>query len=120
MANTLAPYYEKMFQLTAQVVNPATPPELRSAALKIIHSTSELVDRIIRTFEQFKDPETFIVDTSEEILEAEQQAQLQKMMMQGMAMGGGMPGDPNAMGGDGGGQPVPPFNGTPPPNPAEV
>ena len=122
LANTLAPYYEKMFQLTAQVVNPATPPELRSAALKIIHSTSELIDRIIRTFEQFKDPETFIVDTSEEILEAEQQAQLQKMMLQGMAMGGGMPGgmDPGMMAGDGGGQPVPPFNGTPPPNPAEV
>jgi hypothetical protein len=42
------------------------------------------------------------------------------MMLQGMAMGGGMPGDPNTMGGEGGGQPVPPFNGTPPPNPAEV
>jgi len=123
LANTLAPYYEKMFQLTAQVVNPATPPELRSAALKIIHSTSELIDRIIRTFEQFKDPETFIVDTSEEILEAEQNAQLQQMMLQGMAMGGGMPGggmDPGMMGGEGGGQPTPPFNGTPPPNPAEV
>ena len=100
LANLLAPYYEKMLQLVTTVSNPMAPPEVRSTALKIAAATSELIDRIIRTFEQFKDPEIFVVDPSDEIERAQESADAQNMMqlavMSGMmggepGMGGGMP-----------------------------
>jgi len=92
LAQTLAPYYEKMLMLVQAVVNPMTPPEMRSVALKICAATSELVDRIIRTFEQFKDPESFIVDPSDEIQSAQDMTDFNTMMQLGMMMGGGQPG----------------------------
>jgi hypothetical protein len=52
-----------MLQLVTTVSNPMVPPEVRSTALKISAATSELIDRIIRTFEQFKDPEIFCRST---------------------------------------------------------
>jgi len=86
LANLLAPYYEKMLQLVATVSNPMAPQEVRSMAMKIASSTSELLDRIIRTFEQFKDPETFITDPSDEIEAAQDAADMQNQMQLAMAM----------------------------------
>lgn len=94
LANLLAPYYEKMLQLVTTVSNPMAPPEVRQVALKISASTSELIDRIIRTFEQFKDPEIFVVDPSDEIEQAQEAADAQTMMQLALASGmmGGEPG----------------------------
>lgn len=98
LVNLLAPYYEKMLMLVTTVSNPMTPPEVRTMALKIATATSELIDRTIRTFEQFRDPETFITDPSAEIESTQQSADLSNQMqlasMAGMmgGGGGGMPG----------------------------
>jgi len=94
LANLLAPYYEKMLQLVTTVSNPMAPPEVRQVALKISAATSELIDRIIRTFEQFKDPEIFVVDPSDEIEQAQESADAQTMMQLALASGmmGGEPG----------------------------
>jgi hypothetical protein len=101
LANTLAPYYEKMLMLAQAMANPMTPPEVRSVALKICSATSELIDRIVRTFEQFKDPETFIVDPSQEIEQSQMMADMQMAMQMGAMMNGmepGMDGQPPAGG----------------------
>ena len=106
-----------IFLMLQTVVDPMTPPEVRSFAIKICGATSELVDRIIRTFEQFKDPETFVADPTEEIEAAEQKIQMQQemqlaMMLQGGGMaGGGVP--PEA-----GGAPQPADGEPAPPQPA--
>lgn len=97
LANLLAPYYEKMLQLVTTVSNPMAPPEVRSTALKIAAATSELIDRIIRTFEQFKDPEIFVVDPSDEIEQAQESADAQNMMQ--LAVMSGMMGGEGGMGG---------------------
>ncbi|HNW41165.1 MAG TPA: hypothetical protein PKN08_04605, partial [Opitutaceae bacterium] len=97
LANLLAPYYEKMLQLVTTVSNPMAPPEVRSTALKIAAATSELIDRIIRTFEQFKDPEIFVVDPSDEIEQAQESADAQNMMQ--LAVMSGMIGGEAGMGG---------------------
>lgn len=99
LAQTLAPYYEKMLMLAQAMANPMVPPEVRSVAIKICAATSELIDRIVRTFEQFKDPETFIVDPSDEIQQSQEAADMQMALQMGMMMGGMQPG----MEGPGGG-----------------
>ena len=81
------PLLRKMLQLVTTVSNPMVPPEVRSTALKISAATSELIDRIIRTFEQFKDPEIFVVDPSDEIEQAQESADAQNMMQLAVASG---------------------------------
>ena len=49
-----------------------SPPEIKKVALKVSESISELIERTLRTFDQVRDPSTFIVDVSEELEGLEQ------------------------------------------------
>jgi len=84
LANFLEPYYEKMIQLVAMISNPQVPEQVRTVALKSSQALGELLDRTLRTFDQTRDPATFIVDIAPEIQQAQEQAdqiqQAQAMM----------------------------------------
>lgn len=67
LMNALAQYYEKTLNLVAIAANPATPGPVKEVAQKIARAGSEVMDRLIRTFDQIRDPQTFIVTAEEQI-----------------------------------------------------
>ena len=67
LTNILAQYYQRTLELITISANPETPPEVRAVANKIATSASEIIDRTIRTFDQVRDPETFIVSFEKEL-----------------------------------------------------
>jgi len=67
LVNVLAQYYQRTLELVSIASNPQTPEEVRSVARKIAASAGEIIDRTIRTFDQIRDPELFIVKIDEEL-----------------------------------------------------
>ena len=65
LTNLLASYYEKTLTLVGIASNPQIPPEVRETARKIANSAGEIIERTIRTFDQVRDPMTFILDIEE-------------------------------------------------------
>lgn len=101
LTNILGQYYQRTLQLVMLAANPETPPEVASIAKKIADSAGELIDRTIRTFDQVRDPGSFIIHVEEELnkieaTSAEQQGLMQLMSLLGqqqeplqLGMGGG-------------------------------
>lgn len=100
LTNILGQYYQRTIELIMLAVNPETPPEVAKIAKKIADSAGEIIDRTIRTFDQVRDPGTFVIDVEEELnaieaSSADQQALGQLMGMLGqevpqLEMQGGM------------------------------
>ena len=94
LTNILGQYYQRTIELVMLASNPQTPPEVATVARKVAASAGELIDRTIRTFDQVRDPGTFIIEVTEELnsLEATSQDQAalgQLMQMLGPMLGGG-------------------------------
>lgn len=108
LVNLLGQYYDKALQLVQLASNPQIAAPVRDAAQKIAQAAGEVIERTIRTFDQVRDPQTFIVDISAEIDAAGAQATGEGMLglvtaLAGQGLGGGQPG-----GGDMGGGEMPP------------
>src|SRR5258706_4186803 len=54
-------------ELVTIAANPQVPPEVKTTAQKIATAAGEIIERTIRTFDQIRDPRTFIVDVGEEL-----------------------------------------------------
>jgi hypothetical protein len=67
LANFLRQYYQDVLQGMMMAASEEAPPEVKRVALKVSESISELVERTIRTFDQVRDPKTFVVDVAEEM-----------------------------------------------------
>src|SRR3990167_8067952 len=67
LVNLLATYYQRTLELVAIAANPQTPEPVRDVARKIANSAGEIIERTIRTFDQIRDPEAFIVDVNTEL-----------------------------------------------------
>lgn len=67
LVNLLATYYQRTLELVAIAANPQTPEPVRDVARKIANSAGEIIERTIRTFDQIRDPEAFIVDVNAEL-----------------------------------------------------
>ena len=109
LTNVLERYYGQVMQLVMLAANPQTPAPVRDIAAKIAGKAEVMIDRVMRTFDQVRDPATFALDleTGMAALE-EQMPQIEQQMMQqqlvaGMAEGGG--------GGGGGGPLLGPESG---------
>jgi hypothetical protein len=103
LTNILGQYYQRTLELIMLASNPQTPPEVASLARKIAASAGELIDRTIRTFEQVRDPSTFIIDVENELnsLETSNEEQQALGMLMSLIGGGqqqtprlGMPAQP--------------------------
>lgn len=86
LVGLLSQYYQKVIELTTIVSNPQTPPEVRDVAKKISMAAGEAIERTIRTFDQMRDPEAFIVHFEKEIDDAAAGADMQNGLMALMAM----------------------------------
>jgi len=111
LTNILGQYYQRTIELIMLASNPQTPPEVAQVARKVASSAGEIIDRTIRTFDQVRDPGTFIIEIEDELnsIEATSQDQQALGMLMGLLTGGG-PQQGNAPltlpapGGNGGGE----------------
>lgn len=67
LVNLLGQYYQRTLELVAIASNPQTPPPVVEVAKKIATSAGEIIDRTIRTFDQIRDPQTFIIEIQDEL-----------------------------------------------------
>lgn len=74
LVNILAQYYERTLQLVGIASNPETPEPVREVARKVANSAGEIMDRTIRTFDQVRDPISFIIDINTELDKIQEQA----------------------------------------------
>lgn len=92
LVGLLTQYYQKVVDLTMIVANPETPPEVRDVAKKISVAAGEAIERTVRTFDQMRDPEAFIINFEQEVDNAAEGAQNQQALQGLMALMGNMGG----------------------------
>jgi hypothetical protein len=61
LVNILTQYYQGVMQMAVIANNPQLPPQVKDVAMQIAERASEVIDRTLRTFENIRDPEAFIV-----------------------------------------------------------
>lgn len=90
VANMMQGYYQQTVALAMQAATQQMPPELRNLLIDIAKKGTELMDRTLRTFDNVRDPKSFLIDITalEETASAGAQAQQQA---QAAAMAAGMP-----------------------------
>ena len=102
LTNVLERYYSQVMQLVMLAANPQTPQPVRDIAAKIAGKAEVMIDRVMRTFDQVRDPATFALDLETGMAQLEQQMpQIEQQMMQQQLMAGMAEG-----GGGGGGHPL--------------
>ncbi len=67
LTNILGQYYQRTIELVMLAANPQTPPEVAQIARKVADSAGEIIERTIRTFDQVRDPGTFIIEVEDEL-----------------------------------------------------
>lgn len=98
LVNILGQYYQRVLELTQLASTPGTPPAVVSVAVKVAEKASEIIDRTIRTFDQVRDPATFLVQVEEELAQAGAEANALQALAE--LLGGAAPGAaPPGMGG---------------------
>jgi hypothetical protein len=65
LVNVLSQYYQRMLELVGVASNPQVPQQVRDVASKIAVAASEVIERTIRTFDQIRDPSSFIIDMAD-------------------------------------------------------
>jgi hypothetical protein len=63
LSQLLGGYYQQTAALAMQAAASGLPPEVRALLLDIANKGKEMMDRTIRTFDQVRDPNTFLLDT---------------------------------------------------------
>lgn len=95
LTNILERYYSQALQLVMLAANPQVPQPVRDVAAKIAEKAEFMIDRVMRTFDQVRDPATFVLDITDELAALEQQMPMQALQQLGSLMGaqgGGAPG----------------------------
>jgi hypothetical protein len=109
LVTILGQYYQRTIELVSLAASPQTPPPVATVAKQIAEKAGEVIDRTIRTFDQVRDPSSFILQVEEEIdaamENAPQQAiqQLLTTLGQGGAPAGAEQQSPIPVGGGGNG-----------------
>ena len=67
LVNILAQYYQRVLELVGIASNPQVTPAVKSVAMKIAEAAGAIIERTVRTFDQIRDPQTFVVQVEEEI-----------------------------------------------------
>jgi hypothetical protein len=79
-------YYKPIMEMIAAVSAPGASPALVDVARQIAEKSTELFDRYLRTFDQTRDPKTFLLDLSQnmEAVAQERQQGAQQEQLQGL------------------------------------
>jgi hypothetical protein len=100
LVSILSQYYQRTLELVMIASNPQTPPAIVDVAKKIANSAGEIIDRTIRTFDQVRDPATFIIELEETIDQAAADAPKQAItqLLGALTQGGKQVGAPTQIG----------------------
>ena len=83
LTNLLGQYYQRTLELAALSANPQTPPQVREVAIKIAEAAGVAIERTMRTFDQVRDPQTFVIDVENELKQLGQDVPVaQEVLMQ--------------------------------------
>ena len=115
LLNVLGQYYSQLIQLMTMVTTPGVPPQLIAVGMKVIDAASEAVERTVRTFDQVRDPEAFVI-RAKDVAQASGLANVVDAGMQQLMGQLGQPGGP--MNGNGAPPQAPP-QGPPPQGPMQ-
>lgn len=82
LLNILSGYYQRTVELAMLAANPQVPAEVKETAHKVSRAASEVVEKVVRTFDSVRDPEQFIVDLEEKLggLEGSPQSELEGLL----------------------------------------
>ncbi len=95
LVQTLGQYYQQVLQLMMLVANPQVPEVVRKTGEKILGAAAEAMDRMIRTFDQVRDPAMFIVELDDVMKQEEGSVagnEIAKFLGQATQAAGGMGG----------------------------
>jgi len=67
LVNILIQYYQRILELIAIASNPQVPQPVKDVAVQIAEKAGEVIERTLRTFDNVRDPETFIVEMGEAV-----------------------------------------------------
>lgn len=67
LVQMLGQYYQRIIELTQLASTPGIAPQVAKIAIQVAEKASEVIDRTIRTFDQVRDPKTFLLDIEEEL-----------------------------------------------------
>lgn len=88
LANLMMTYYEKAIGLAQLMTTPGMPPPVQKIGLQAFQKASELMDRTLRTFDQVRDPQTFLLEVDDvESAMGQQLAQLDPRVLQTLLAG---------------------------------
>lgn len=90
LVQMLGQYYQRVIELTQLASTPGIPPPVANIALQVAEKAGEVIDRTIRTFDQVRDPKTFLVEVEEAMAQVNPADQALQAIAQ--LMGGQMPG----------------------------
>lgn len=78
LIQTLVSLYEKIIPLAQFIESPQVGPVTKAASKQLIEKVNEMIDRLVRTFDQVRDPGTLLLDLNQEIADVEQQIEQQQ------------------------------------------
>ena len=84
LVNILGQYYQRVLELTQLAATPGVPQPVVRVAVQVAEKASQIIDRTIRTFDQVRDPQTFIVDVEQDMAQAGVEAQAMSALAQMM------------------------------------
>lgn len=73
LIQTLVSLYEKIIPLAQMIESPEMGPLTKEASKQLVSKVNEMIDRLVRTFDQVRDPGVLQLDLSAAIQETEQQ-----------------------------------------------
>lgn len=76
LLQVLAGYYDRLMQMSQIAAQPGAPPEMIAIIKKVMESATELIQRILTSFDQMRDPESFLVRLEEEMTGMEAQSMI--------------------------------------------
>lgn len=119
LMNVLGSYYKQLLELMQLATAPGMPAPIVATAMKIVDAAAEAVDRTVRTFDQIRDPEAFVVRLQDVLQGAEQVAPAVEMANLQSALAGQAGIQPNGNGGGPAPQPLDQSGGPPPGTPLQ-
>lgn len=82
LIQTLVSLYEKIIPLAQMIESPEVGPVTKEASKQLVSKVNEMIDKLVRTFDQVRDPGALQLDLDAQIDQMEQQLQQQNALSQ--------------------------------------
>ena len=91
---------ERIMQLVGVIESPETGPLMKDTAQQLVNIGNEIMSRTMRTFDQVRDPTSFLIELNQELLEGDQSVDENQLAALGDALAQQFGGGQNGVGSD--------------------